>query len=79
MKVEFVLFASFADSMPEQAGGKPSVIEVDEGITVGTLIERLRLPEDRPRMVFVNGLRVKEDALLSEGDRAGIFPLVAGG
>jgi len=79
MKVEFVLFASFADYMPKNAGGKPFAIEVDEGTTVGALIERLRLPEDRPKMVFVNGLRAKEDALLSEGDRAGIFPLVAGG
>lgn len=79
MKIEFVLFASFADHMPEHAEGKPCVMEVEEGTTVGSLTERLHLPEDRPKMIFVNGLRAKEDTLLSEGDRAGIFPLVAGG
>ncbi|MEE8398593.1 MAG: MoaD/ThiS family protein [Desulfobacterales bacterium] len=79
MKIELVLFASFTDYMPAHAGGNPWLMEVEAGKTVGFLIEQLHLPADRPKMIFVNGLRVKEDALLSEGDRAGIFPLVAGG
>jgi len=79
MKIEYVLYASFADYMPQKTGGKPCLLEVAEGTTVGMLVERLRLPESSTKMIFVNGLRVKEDSLLKEGDRAGIFPLVAGG
>ncbi len=79
MKIEFVLFASFKDCMPEHAGGKPCVMEIEQGTTVGILIKHLHLPENRPKMIFVNGLRAKGDTLLSEGDRAGIFPLIAGG
>ncbi len=71
-----VLFAAY---MPGHGRGEPSVMEMEEGATVRTLIERLHLPEDRPKMIFLNGRRVKENALLSEADRAGIFPLVAGG
>jgi len=52
---------------------------MEEGTTVGMLMERLHLPEDRPKMVFINGRRASEGTRLKDGDRAGIFPLVAGG
>ncbi len=64
---------------PETTAGTPLAMEIESGATVRMLMKRLSLPEDRPKIIFVNGLKTTEDAVLKEGDRAGIFPLVAGG
>jgi len=79
MEIEYLLFASFADYMPENRQGQSCVMTLEEGSTVGILIEHLNLPENKPKMIFLNGIRAKEDMLLKNGDRVGIFPLVAGG
>lgn len=81
MRVELALFASFGTFYPEGSGaGRGSrMIEVPDGLAVGDLIARLRLPENVPKVVFVNNRHADESAVLSEGDRVGIFPPVAGG
>lgn len=79
MKIEYVLFASFAALMPVGSDGKPCELEVDAGTRVDTLMERLKLPKEKAKIIFVNGIKSSEDTLLSQGDRVGIFPIVAGG
>ena len=51
---------------------------LQEGMTLGELIENLKLPQ-KPEAVIVNGAYVKEDYRLQNGDRVSIFPLLAGG
>jgi molybdopterin converting factor small subunit len=34
---------------------------------------------DRVKLIFLNGLHAQGDEILSEGDRVGVFPAVAGG
>ncbi len=79
MKIEYILYASFAKHMPKGSDGRVCELEIAADLTLGMLIERLQLPEKSSKMVFVNGLRAKEEAVLRDGDRVGIFPLVAGG
>lgn len=55
------------------------MIDIEEGTTVGTLLERLNPPENKPKMIFINGIKIGEETVLKAEDRAGIFPLVAGG
>ncbi len=47
--------------------------------TVKQLMERLAIPCDMIRVVFVNGVIRDDKYLLKEGDEIGIFPPVAGG
>ncbi|MFO7965542.1 MAG: MoaD/ThiS family protein [Desulfobacterales bacterium] len=79
MEIEYILFASFSRYMPVKMQEKPCVVSLSEGATIGTLIEFLNLPKNSPKMIFLNGVRVEEDVLLENGNRVGIFPLVAGG
>lgn len=79
MEIEYNLFASFAALMPEHARGGSCILSLDDGVTVCGLIQKLRLPEKDAKMVFINGRRAAESAVLKQGDRVGIFPLVAGG
>ena len=79
MKVEFILFAGLAQYMPEETGGKPFIVEIEEGTSVGKLLARFDVPREKKKIIFVNGIISKEETILKDGDRAGIFPIVAGG
>jgi molybdopterin converting factor small subunit len=79
MKIELRLYASLAAFMPEQTGGKSLTMEVNEGTTIQNLLEQLKVPQEKIKLVFLNGVHANGDEILKEGDRVGIFPAVAGG
>jgi sulfur carrier protein ThiS len=79
MKIELRLYASLASGMPESTGGKPHAMEVSEGTTIQNLLEQLKVPQEKIKLVFLNGVHANGDEILKEGDRVGIFPAVAGG
>lgn len=78
MNVNCRLYASLSKFNPDQTGGT-SYLDVPEGITVGELIGRLGVPMDEIKIIFVNGTHAHLETVLMEGDRVGLFPLVAGG
>lgn len=78
MQVKVQVYAILRQYLPE-AGRGPLVLEVPEGTTVGGLIDRLPIPPELARVVFVNGIHRERDWVLQEGDEVGIFPPIAGG
>ena len=79
MNIRLALFAYLSQYQPDGQGGRHARdLQVDDGSTVGDVIEMLGLP-DAPRVVFVNGLHAEEDRTLTPDDRLAIFPPVAGG
>jgi molybdopterin synthase sulfur carrier subunit len=79
MKVELCFYASFASRLPENREGNSCTTEIDEGSTVRELLDKMGLPEDLPKIVFLNGLHAKYDDVLKPGDRLAVFPPIAGG
>jgi sulfur carrier protein ThiS len=80
MRIELNLYASLARYLPREAEAPPGrTCEVEEGTTILDLLQRLRVPMDRVKMIFLNGLHARGDETLQEGDRVGVFPPVAGG
>ncbi len=79
MKVEVRLFASFTQYLPEGAEDHKVVMELDEGTTTKQVLERLGVPLDNVKLVFVNSVHAGLEDVLHEGDRMGAFPPVAGG
>jgi molybdopterin converting factor small subunit len=79
VRVTIRLFATFRDLSPKRVAGCPLAIDIDEHETVRGLIKTLRLPDEVPRIVLVNGLFTPEDAPLYEGDIVSIFPPLIGG
>jgi molybdopterin converting factor small subunit len=80
MKVELNLFASLARYAPDKTGSHSHrTLDVTEGTTIMELLNRLELPIDKIKMIFLNGLHATGDEVLREGDRVGVFPPVAGG
>jgi sulfur carrier protein ThiS len=79
MKIDLNFFASLASLLPTPDGGHSCVLEVPEGKTVAELLAELKVPEDLPKIVFLNGLHAKGDETLKDGDRLTVFPPIAGG
>jgi len=54
-------------------------VEIQEGDTVGRLLERLSVPPSAARIIFVDSLQRPLEHPLSGGEKIGIFPAIAGG
>ena len=79
MHVKVKLFASLAAMVPGSIPGSPVDVELPPGSDIRALVSRLNLPEDAPRVIFVNGRAEGMDRVLQETDEVGMFPPIGGG
>ena len=77
MKVEIKLFAGFREYTPNTRDRRYT--DVPDGSTVGDIINSLGIPEEKKKIIFINGVHGTVDSVLQEKDRLAIFPPVAGG
>ncbi len=80
MKLEVRLFAGLTCNNKDLpcCGKNEFYVEAPDGISVKGLHEFLQLG-DRPLITVVNGVVEKKDFTISDQDRVGIFPPIAGG
>jgi len=69
------LFASLTKFAPDSADKYP----ISSGTRIRDIINRLGIPEDKAKLIFINGVKVDLDSSLNGGERIGIFPPVGGG
>ncbi len=79
MRIEVNLYATLKRYMKNETGGKSSAIGVEEGTCVKDVIQKLKIPGDSVKLIFINGVHAKRDTILKDGDRLGLFPPVGGG
>jgi len=79
LQVELHLYASFKKFLPGNCGDNYCRLDVEEGTTVKDLLEKIHIPLNAPKVIFLNGIHAKGDEVLKDGDRLGAFPPVAGG
>jgi len=79
IQVEVRLYALLRRYRPDLRPGQAFRLSLPEGATVKELEEQLGIPLDQVKTVFVNGISRPPEHVLSDGDRVGIFPPVAGG
>jgi len=77
MKVNLKFFAGLRNYLPE--GASPYPAELPEGATVRDALRAYEVPEDKPRILLVNGRHADLDTVLGDGDLLSVFPPVAGG
>ncbi len=75
MKIQVYLYGEFR----KVASSPTFPLEVEDGLTVKGLMERVKLPDTVYRMALVNNIRVRENAVLKNGDEVHIFQPVGGG
>jgi sulfur-carrier protein len=69
------LFADLVKFLPDSGDNYP----VTPGISIRSLINGLKIPEEKAKLIFIDGVRGDLDSILHGGERIGIFPPVGGG
>ena len=73
--IQLKLFASLQQYTPPDSDN----YAIQAGITVGALMDRMNVPIDQIKLVFINGVSADLTTTLVGGERVGIFPPVGGG
>ncbi len=79
MEIEVKLFATLRDYLPQGSGRFSCKLDIEEKTRVEDILTRLKIPEEMPKIILINGIHGKKDQLLKEGDVLSVFPPVAGG
>ena len=54
-------------------------VPITAGTTIGDLLRRIGVPEEKAQLIFINGVKGELSTALQGGERVGIFPPVGGG
>lgn len=69
------LFADLGKFAPDLAENYP----IEPGTSIRNLIAALNIPEEKAKLIFIDGVRGELDSKIKGGERIGIFPPVGGG
>ena len=73
--IQIKLFATLQQFMPPSSDN----YHIEAGISISILLEQLNIPQEKAKLIFVDGIKVDHTATLKGGERVGIFPPVGGG
>ena len=77
MKVHLKCFASLPEKYAcDYADGTEH--EIESGDTVGKFADRMNIPAEEIKIVFVNGKKAAVDTVLNNGDRLAFAPATGG-
>ena len=78
MNVQVNLYATLALQTTKQ-GTEAGLIEIEDGTSVGAILDRLGVSRDAPKIIFLNGVHSDLETIPKDGDRIAVFPPIAGG
>ncbi len=78
-KVEIRLFASLRKYHPNSGDSEAFNMELNDKTSLSNLIDKLKIPRQEIGVLMVNSTWQKENYLLQDEDRVGLFPLIGGG
>ncbi len=79
MQIEVKLFATLRDYLPKGSSRFSCKMEIESSTRVQDILSRLKIPDEMPKIILINGVHGKKEQTLKEGDVLSIFPPVAGG
>ena len=79
MDIEVKLFATLRDYLPKGSSRFSCKMEVDGRTRIQDVLLKLKIPDEIPKIILVNGIHGKLEQVLKEGDVMSVFPPVAGG
>jgi len=73
--IQLKLYATLQIFGPPEGQAYP----IAAGTTIRALLKKLNVPEEKAKLVFIDGAQADLSATLQGGERVGIFPPVGGG
>ena len=74
-QIQLKLFATLQEFTPPSADN----YSINQGISISYLLEQIKMPREKAKLIFINGVKAELTATLEGGERVGIFPPVGGG
>ena len=72
--IQLKLFATLQAFTPSSADN----YMIDQGISIFDLLEQIKMPREKAKLIFINGVKAELTSTLEGGERVGIFPPVGG-
>lgn len=79
MEIEVKLFATLRDYLPAGSSRFSCKMKIDAPTRIEDVMSILKIPEEMPKIILVNGIHGKKEQILKDGDVLSVFPPVAGG
>jgi molybdopterin converting factor small subunit len=79
LRVQIKLFGIFCDFFPPGTKGPGFWLDVEEEAGLKEVMSKLKIPEDLPKSIILNGRVAKENHSIQEGDVIAIFTPITGG
>lgn len=73
--IQLKLFATLQPYMPPSGEN----FYIEPGISIDSLLKQLKVPREKAKLIFIDGIKANLSTTLSGGERVGIFPPVGGG
>jgi molybdopterin converting factor small subunit len=73
--IDLRLFATLQKFSPDSSDAFP----ITSGTTVRDVLEKINMPVEKAKLIFVDAVKKDLDTVLNGGERVGIFPPVGGG
>jgi hypothetical protein len=74
--IEIKLFASLKKYLPSDSARR---YPVEPGTPLSALLDRLCIPEEEVKLIFIDGVKKDANILLHGGEKVGVFPPIGGG
>jgi molybdopterin converting factor small subunit len=69
----------YADLRQFTGGAAAVEFDLEPGLTIAALLDRLGIPRERTKIVFVNSRAAELERALNAGDRVDLFSAIGGG
>jgi sulfur carrier protein ThiS len=79
METEVMLTSGFSKYLPPGSENFSCRLELEEGVTISQVLEKLKIPRFGQMTIFVNGAPSKLNHQLQPGDKLKISPPLPGG
>ena len=74
-QIQLKLFATLREFTPPSADS----FTIDQGTRICDLLDQINMPQEKAKLIFINGVKAELTTVLEGGERVGIFPPVGGG
>ncbi len=79
MEITVTLWGNIPYHSPVAKGRFSFTLNVEEGTTAQKLVENLKLPDQLPYTIVVNGITIESEHALRDGDEVALFAPFSGG
>jgi molybdopterin converting factor small subunit len=77
MNITLKLYTVLREYLPGDL--KDNILSIPDNSRVVDVINMLKIPDELPKIILINGAQKKPESELSEGDELSIFPPISGG